>query len=89
MILPKHDLITVYMSAINKIFFESENKTKASLNISDVIYAQQIHMNAMLRKHVNTSPGSRLEIQHLGVNNLSLSHFIMPIEIRNTMKEGS
>lgn len=31
----------------------------------DVIYAQQIHNNAMLRKHASTSPGAHLEIQHL------------------------
>lgn len=75
------------LSAINKIFFRFGSKTEASLNTSDELYAQQIHINA--RKHVSTSPGSGLEIQHLGVNNLSLSHFVMPVEIRNTMNEGS
>lgn len=74
------------MSVISKIVWEEDSEV--SLNTSDVIYAQQINISAMLRKHVSTSPGSYLEIQHLGANNLSLNHFIMLIEITNTMNDG-
>lgn len=85
MILPKpgFDNRLHNLNAINQIFFKFGSKTEASLNTSDELYAQKIHINAMLRKHVSTSPSSGLEILHLGVNNLSLSHFIMPVEIRS------